>query len=82
MEKIVGLIYSIMLILQAIIVVVGWSVRFAIWLRCHKNEACYSETCPFRDGCDHKKLSAREWNEWILMLEQYGISYNPKHLNM
>ena len=82
MEKIVGLIYSILIILQAIMVIVGWLVRFAIWLHCHKKEACYSETCPFREWCEHKKLSEGEWNEWTLMLQKFGIRYNHKHLNM
>ncbi|MBR1854886.1 MAG: hypothetical protein IJ794_17365 [Lachnospiraceae bacterium] len=73
MDIIVDWIFAIILVLQAVIVIVGWMVRFAIWLRCHKKEVCYSETCMHREWCRKKRLSQGEWDEILQSIERYSL---------
>jgi len=73
MDVLVGWIFTVLFVLQAVSVVVGWILLSALWLRCHKKKECFSENCPFREYCPKKELSQGEWSKVYQMMEECSM---------
>lgn len=61
---------SILIIAFFLQMIIGWTIYFVMWFKCHKKHKCLNENCKFRTHCDRTELTENERKRIIELLEE------------